>query len=73
MNGWFQNNSNDSPNNSSWFGNRTQNQRKSDDASKEAKAKICESNTSKPKKPFCNAVEEAMSGGTNKVNMLYSW
>ena len=47
--------------------------RKSDDTSKEAKAKVCESNPSKPKKAFCNEVEEAMSGGTNKVNMLYSW
>ena len=47
--------------------------RKSDDANKEMKAKVCESNSTKPKRPFCNEIEEAMSGGTNKVNMLYSW
>ena len=47
--------------------------RKSDDANKEVKAKVCESNPTKPKRPFCNEIEEAMSGGTNKVNMLYSW
>jgi len=64
-----QNNSNDTPNNSSWFWNWTQ--RKSIDISKEPNANVCMRNKTKSTaKNSCNEVEEAMAGGQNKVNIF---